>query len=216
MSDARRAGIVALLVLLAGGAVLHASRMGSIRFDGVGLIWWYAAVVAPGLAGLITTLALAGSGAPRAGVGAIAPWVGPAVVTTLTAQTFAGAGAPALALAASGAPLLALLGGSPARDEDAGLVARALTALALGLVLCAQFIALADVGRVLGVARWPMVLAVTAMTPFATLVKRARWTRTPALIGGTLAPPPGFAAVGVWDGSSPSSDLPRALPRPLL
>jgi hypothetical protein len=217
MSDARRAGIVALSVLLAGGAVLHASRLGSIRVDGVGLVWWYAALIAPVLAGVIAMLALAvGSDARRAGVGAVAPWLGPAVVTTLTARAFAGAGAPVLALALCGAPLLALLATPAARDDDPGPVAGALTSLALGLVLCAHLIALADLGRVLGLARWPMLVVVTAITLSATLGPRARWTRSTVLVGGTTALLAVLALVGLRLGIPPWAAWRGLAARPAL
>lgn len=189
MSDARRAGIVAVIVLLAGAALLHASRMGSVRLAGVGLVWWHGALVAPLLAGVVTSLVfLCDRGAQRAGVSAIAPWLGPAMVTTITARAFAGAGAPVLALAVCGAPLLALLGGpSSPRDDDAGPVPSVLVALAIGLVLWAQFIALADLGRVLGAARWQTLVVVAALALAATLPARTGWARRAVLVSATAA-----------------------------
>ena len=45
----RRAGIVALLVLLAGGLVLAVAPwdLAATRLAGVALLWWYAALLAP-------------------------------------------------------------------------------------------------------------------------------------------------------------------------
>lgn len=56
MLDARRAGIVALLVLLGGALALSAlpRDFAALRIGGVGVLWWYAAVVAPLLGALVT------------------------------------------------------------------------------------------------------------------------------------------------------------------
>ena len=45
----RQAGIVALLILLAGALLLAVApgHLAEIRLGGVGLLWWYAALLAP-------------------------------------------------------------------------------------------------------------------------------------------------------------------------
>jgi hypothetical protein len=51
-TDARRAGILVLVVLFAGGLVLARAPgdLGAVRLAGVSLLWWYSALVAPGVA----------------------------------------------------------------------------------------------------------------------------------------------------------------------
>ncbi len=59
MTDARRVGIVTLLVLLGGALVLTAlpRDWAALRLAGVGVLWWYAVVAAP-LAGAAVTAAI--------------------------------------------------------------------------------------------------------------------------------------------------------------
>src|SRR3989441_5658669 len=86
MTDARRAGVVALLVLLAGGALLASlPRLASVRLAGVALLWWYAVLVAPVLGSLATGIVLARARRP---VSAPA-WLRPALVASLVAQVVA-------------------------------------------------------------------------------------------------------------------------------
>ena len=58
METRRRAGIVALLALLAGALLLAIAPMhaASIRLGGVSLLWWYAAAVVP-VTGVIVAVA---------------------------------------------------------------------------------------------------------------------------------------------------------------
>ncbi|MBI2217850.1 MAG: hypothetical protein HYU51_11175 [Candidatus Rokubacteria bacterium] len=59
MPDLRRAGLVTLLVLAAGGLALALAPfdLGAIRLAGVSLLWWYVGLIAPAVA-----VALAASG----------------------------------------------------------------------------------------------------------------------------------------------------------
>jgi hypothetical protein len=56
----RRTGIVALLVLLAVALLLALAPAapGAVRLAGVSLLWWYAGLVAPLLASLLTVVVL--------------------------------------------------------------------------------------------------------------------------------------------------------------
>jgi hypothetical protein len=64
MADARRFGIVTVLGLLAGGALLTGAPLaaGAVRVAGVSLAWWYA-VVASIVAAGVTALVLSTRGA---------------------------------------------------------------------------------------------------------------------------------------------------------
>jgi hypothetical protein len=56
----RRTAIAALLVLLAGAPLLALAPAapGAVRVAGVSLLWWYAGLVAPLLATVVTIVAL--------------------------------------------------------------------------------------------------------------------------------------------------------------
>jgi hypothetical protein len=56
----RRAGIVALLALLAGGLLLAVAplHIAAIRLRGVALLWWYAALLAPVTAAAVAAVTL--------------------------------------------------------------------------------------------------------------------------------------------------------------
>ena len=64
-----------ILVLLAGGAVLAVlpSRVGAVRVAGLSILWWYAAVVAPVVAVLVTAAVLLRRASPRDPVASVAP-----------------------------------------------------------------------------------------------------------------------------------------------
>jgi len=64
-----------ILVLLAGGAVLAVlpSGVGAVRVAGLSLLWWYAAVVAPVIAVLVTVAVLICYASPRDPVASVAP-----------------------------------------------------------------------------------------------------------------------------------------------
>lgn len=217
MSDARRAGSVALIILLAGGVLLHASHLGSVRVAGVGLLWWYAGLLAPVLAASIAMLVLATDArAPRLGMMAMAMWLGPVFVTTLTARAFAGAGAPTVALAVCCAPLLGLLASAPAREDEDDPVAAMLTCVAVGIVLSAQFAALVDVGRVFGLPRWLTVLVVVALTLTGTLRRSLSARPRSALIAGTATLVGMLLLVGVMLGIPPWAAWRMQAARPAL
>jgi len=67
MAGARRFGIVTVLGLLAGGALLTGAPLaaGTVRVAGVSLAWWYA-VVASIVAAGVTALVLSTRGAATA------------------------------------------------------------------------------------------------------------------------------------------------------
>jgi hypothetical protein len=71
----RRVGIVVILVLLAGGAVLTVlpSGVGAVRVAGLSILWWYAVVVAPVVAVLVTVAVLLRRASPRDPVASVAP-----------------------------------------------------------------------------------------------------------------------------------------------
>ena len=56
----RRVGVAVILVLLAAGAVLAVLPfgVGAVRVAGLSILWWYAAVVAPVVAVLVTVAVL--------------------------------------------------------------------------------------------------------------------------------------------------------------
>lgn len=60
MTDPRRAGVVALLVVLAGAALLLSlpRDLADVRFRGLALSWWYGAVAGPVAAVVIAVLSL--------------------------------------------------------------------------------------------------------------------------------------------------------------
>jgi hypothetical protein len=71
----RRVGIVVILVLLAGGAVLTVlpSGVGAVRVAGLSILWWYAVVVAPVVAVLVTVAVLLRRASPRDPIASVAP-----------------------------------------------------------------------------------------------------------------------------------------------
>ena len=64
-----------ILVLLAGGAVLTVlpSGVGAVRVAGLSILWWYAVVVAPVVAVLVTVAVLLRRASPRDPVASGAP-----------------------------------------------------------------------------------------------------------------------------------------------
>src|SRR5437867_10943896 len=130
----RRVGVAGLLGLLAGALVLMVApgNPGALRLAGIGLLWWYSAAVAPCAAVLLATLgqrAAPASASRRPTVLALAAWTSPALLALVAARTFSGGpDAPALALAALVAPLIALLAPTAGGERRPSLV----TALAVG------------------------------------------------------------------------------------
>ena len=121
---------------------------------------------------------------------AVAAWLQPALLAALAFRITAGeADASWLALGALVAPLIALL--APARPPGAPPVVGAAAALAIGIVLAADFLVAGDVATLFGGARWPGValaalaaLAVAAWPGARRLAAPAApwrsWSRTAA------------------------------------
>jgi len=129
-------GLVASVLLL----TLLPADPGSLRFGGVGALWWLAVIVAP-LAGTLSVAALAprrADGGP--GLVALAAWAGPAVLVAVAARVFAGAAdAPLVVLLVLLAPLAALLSPRRAAAAEANRVAALATLAAAALVLWGSF-----------------------------------------------------------------------------
>jgi hypothetical protein len=155
----RRVGFAGLLGLLAGALVLMVApgNPGALRLAGIGLLWWYAAVVAP-LAAVLLVAAVQRSvpayASRRPMALAIAAWTSPVLLALVAARAFSGGpDAPALALAALVAPLLAFLV-PRGRERRPNLVASLAVGAAAGFILWANLLLFADVAGLLGLPRW--------------------------------------------------------------
>lgn len=148
MADRRRAGILAVLLLLAGGLALAVfPGPGAARLFGVGVLWWYCVVAAPLLAVVVTIVAL-----PLTPL-SIAAALSPVLISTLLARVFVGAPeAPLLVLAAALGPLLGALVGPPAARRDH--VTAGLALASGGLLVWAGFLLAGDLAVVFGRPRW--------------------------------------------------------------
>ncbi|MGH7393466.1 MAG: hypothetical protein ACREM3_29025, partial [Candidatus Rokuibacteriota bacterium] len=171
MTDARRAGVAVLLVVLAGGAVLAVlPDVGVVRLAGVTLRWWLGGLVGPLLVAIVATLLI-----PRGDTWAraLAAWTGPALVAALVSHVAAGdPSAATLALLSCAAPLLVLLAAPWAPPAPADVVSRAVGGIALGLVLTANLAALAELARALGADRRIGVLAGVALAALTVVSSR--------------------------------------------
>lgn len=199
MTDARRAGVVVLLLLLAGAVVLAAlPGLGAVRVAGVALAWWYGVVAAPLLAVLTTALVLMGADAPPP----LAAWMSPALVGALLARVFAGEpSAPLLALLAVAAPLVALLLRLPVPRRDP--VMTTLGAASAGVVLGGSLLVAGDVARLLGVTRW-LALGLAGGLAATALLRRPRpRVRMFVLPFGMIALAAPLLAVPALGGPSP-------------
>jgi hypothetical protein len=185
MTDGRRAGVVVLLLLVAGAVGAAAfPQLGAVRLGGVALAWWYGVVAAPLLAAFVALLLHRG--------GPVAAWMSPALVGALVPRVFAGEpSALALALVGATAPLLAPLAPRPLSGHDR--VTTTLVAASAGLALGGSLLVAADVARLLGVARWPALGVVAALTALAllgpALASRALWPGLLALAVPLIAIP---------------------------
>lgn len=172
MAAGRRAAVLLLLCLLAGGLLLSVAPgdPGALRLRGVGVLWWYTFLAAPLAALAVTVPALATRSAPPAA--SVAFWVSPVVPAVVAARVFDGAAdAPVVALAAALAPLLALLvARTPAAPADVGT--RLLGALSAALVLGAGLSVLAGVGTLLHLPTAAVVAVATGCAALATLLPR--------------------------------------------
>ncbi|HEV8641276.1 MAG TPA: hypothetical protein VGV13_09285 [Methylomirabilota bacterium] len=201
MTDARRAGVVVLLVLLAGGALLASlPRLGSVRLAGVALLWWYAVLVAPALGALVTGLVLARARRPASA----AAWLSPALVASLAAHVVAGEpGAPLLALVACLAPLLARLWALPSPAGRSGAALTMLGTASVGLVLWASLAVVADLARVLGGARWLGLAVAAALGLGLTRASAGARVRRVALTVGVAGLVLPLLAIAAMSGRSP-------------
>jgi len=185
----RRVGVAGLLGLLAGALVLMLApgNPGALRLIGVGLLWWYAALAAP----LAAVLLVAGvqrvsrkaeSGHGDATVLVVAAWTSPAVLALIAGRLFSGgADAPALALAALVAPLIALLTRTASAAPRANLVAALAVSAGVGLILWANLLLFADLAGLLGLPRWAATIVAAAVALLAVeLLRGGRAARTRA------------------------------------
>jgi len=167
----RRVRVAGLLGLLAGALVLMFApgNPGALRLIGIGLVWWYAAFAAPLAAVLLVAgsqrpASRSGSGSHRSMVLAIAAWTSPVLLALVAARALAGGpDAPALALAAVVAPLIAFLCPAASGGQRPNLVATLAVGAGLGFMLWANLLLFADVAGLLGLPRW-------ATATLATLV----------------------------------------------
>jgi hypothetical protein len=205
----RRVGVAGLLGLLAGVLVLTLApgNPGALRLAGIGLLWWYAAFAGPTAAVLLVIVVQRVASAPasrRPPVLAVAAWTSPVLLALVAARTFSGGpDAPALALSALVAPLVALLATAPGGERRPNLVAALAVGAGAGFILWANLLLLADVAGLLGLPRWAAaalatisaLLAIELAHSTAAAVKgasrrerRSTWSRfwLMALRGGGL------------------------------
>ncbi|HZO37754.1 MAG TPA: hypothetical protein VFE97_00920 [Methylomirabilota bacterium] len=167
----RRVGVAGLLGLLAGALALMFSpgNPGALRLLGVGLFWWYAALAAPVAAVLLVASTQgralrSGSASHRATVLAIAAWTSPVLLALVAARALAGGpDAPALALSAFVAPLIAFLCATAGSDERPNFVATLAVGAGLGFMLWANLLLFADVAGLLGLPRWATATLATVV-----------------------------------------------------
>lgn len=167
----RGVGVAGLLGLLAGALVLMTApgNPGALRLAGVGLLWWYGALAAPLAAVLLAAAVqrvLPKVESPSGGSVAlvVAAWTSPVVLALVAARVVSGSpDAPAIALAALVAPLIALLGGAGDERPRPNVVAALATGAGIGLVLWANLLVLADVGGFLGFPRWAASIIAAAL-----------------------------------------------------
>src|SRR2546426_1065132 len=175
----RRAGVVALLGLLAGALLLMPApgNPGALRLAGISLLWWYAALVAP-LAAVLVVVAVergaAAEGAAPAGSAAVsvAAWASPIILAVVAASVFTGAvEAPAAILAITVAPLIALLAPPTRETIRENPVAPVATGLSIGLILWANLSLLGDVAGALGYPRRTSSLLAAALALVAVRLR---------------------------------------------
>ncbi len=212
MTDARRAGVVVLVLLLSGGIALSATpSLGAVRVGGVGLAWWYGVVLAPLVGVLVTTAALAGARP----LPSMAAWISPALFGALLARVFAGEpGVPLLALLCGVAPLLAVLLPFPPGRRDVAAAGSMLVGAGLGL--WASALVAGDLASVLGGERWHGLLAAGALALAAGLAPGGGPLRGVALTLGTLALAAPLLALVALGGPQPWQAWSALASRPAL
>src|SRR5215510_15893944 len=142
----RRVGVAGLLGLLAGALVLMLApgNPGALRLAGIALSWWYAAIVAPLAAVLLVAVvqrAAPGPTSRRSMALAVAAWTSPVLLGLVAARAFAGGpDAPALALAALVAPLVAFLVPAPGGERRPNVVTAVVVSAAAGFILWANLL----------------------------------------------------------------------------
>jgi hypothetical protein len=176
----RRVGVAGLLGLLAGALVLMFApgNPGALRVIGIGLFWWYAALAAP-LAAVLLVVSSQGL-AVRSGSGhhsmvlAIAAWTSPVLLALVAARGLSGGpDAPALALAALVAPLIAFLAQPAGGHARPNLVAALAVSAGLGFTICANLLLFADVAGLLGLPRWTVATLATLVALIAVELAQA-------------------------------------------
>ena len=183
----RRVGVAGLLGLLAGALVLMFApgNPGALRLLGIGLVWWYAAFAAPLAAVLLVAgsqrpASRSGSGSHRSMVLAIAAWTSPVLLALVAARALAGGpDAPALALAAVVAPLIAFLCPATRGAQRPNLVATLAVGAGLGFMLWANLLLFADVAGLLGLPRWATATLATLVALLTVELARAADTGVP-------------------------------------
>jgi hypothetical protein len=217
MTAAHRAGTAALLVLLAGGPLLAAlpADVPAIRLAGVGLLWWYAFLVAPLLAlGVAMAASLRGGGAGMES-GALALWIGPALLAGVGAQAFdGGLMAPLTALAAMMAPLIAGLTTRAAVPSTRA--AAVIAVLTVGLAVWANLVVAGDIARALGGPRWQGIAAGAAIALAVVCGPIGRAWRLPAIAGAVAALVATLALATATLGSPPWEAWRAAASRPAI
>src|SRR5262249_6319906 len=159
IAASRRVGVAGLLGLLAGALVLMLTpgNPGALRLAGIGLSWWYAAVVAPLAALLLVVVGQRAAPRPPSrrpmalAAAAVAAWPSPVLLGLVAARGFAGGSdAPALALAALVAPLVAFLVPASSGERRPDVVTAVTISAAAGCVVWANLLLVADVAGLLG------------------------------------------------------------------
>src|SRR5437870_9511625 len=183
----RRVGVAGLLGLLAGALVLMFApgNPAALRLLGIGLVWWYAAFAAPLAAVLLVAgsqrpVSRSGSGSHRSMVLAIAAWTSPVLLALVAARALAGGpDAPALALAAVVAPLIAFLCPAASGGQRPNLVATLAVGAGLGFMLWANLLLFADVAGLLGLPRWATATLATLVALLTVELAQAADTGVP-------------------------------------
>ena len=185
----RRVGVAGLLGLLAGALLLMSApgNPGALRVAGIGLLWWYGAVIAP-LAAVLLVIVVQrlrpGPASRRPMAMAVAAWMSPVLLALVASRALLGMpDAPSLALAALAAPLIALLAPISTGQRRLNLVSVFTAGVGAGLVLWANLLLFADVADLIGFPRWAATLVATLVALVA--VELARSADRPVPRGST-------------------------------
>jgi hypothetical protein len=147
---------------------------------------------------------------------AVGVWLQPVLLAALAVSVTAGdAAAPWLALGALVAPLVALLA-PEARAADLNVVARAAVAVAITLVLAADFLIAADAAALLGSAPWLGVVLAAALAMLVPLLPGARRAGAAAVALAAVALLLPVVAFALTTGTPPWTAWSRGAARPAL